>query len=125
VGQAKIGHVWVCVYLDPTRSDADVRLDWKPNKANSIHIGGDIIDWCDCRELLMHEALEASFLINDVCYYKSGEHGLHAYVQFNFSHEVFQRCVKEVNLFMMYMEPKLEAAFKNMYPDKLRIKGLD
>ena len=113
------------MYLDPNRSDAEATFHWQPNKANPMHIGGDRMDWCDCRELLMHEALEASLRIHNVCYYSTNDNGAPAYVNFNFSHEVYQRCVKEANLFMMYMEPKVEAAFKKMYPDKLRIKGLD
>jgi hypothetical protein len=73
----------------------------------------------------MHEAVEAALTAKSAAYSLYDERRHAAYIQFNFSHEKYQYAIEEANLFMMYIEPKLKAAFEAMYPDKPYIKGLE
>jgi hypothetical protein len=90
-----------------------------------MNIGLKGQDWAECRERLLHEAVEAALTIQGGCNYKSNEARLPAYIQFSFTHEQFQSAIYDVNLFMLVVEPKLKKAFEKYCPDKPYTKGLE
>jgi hypothetical protein len=114
--QAKINNTWFNVWADYKKATSSYTLPWHPTSPNKMVIGfGGAADYCDLREQLMHEAVEAALEIRNATHYNTNNMKCSAYAYFSFNHEVFQNAIHEANLFMTIVEPYIRREFEKYF----------
>jgi len=114
--QAKINSVWFNVWADYKGKYSSYSMPWQPTTPNRMNIGfGEAVDYCDIREQLMHEAIEAAIELRNGKCFATNNAKLSAYAHFSFDHEAFQNAIKEANLFTIVVEPYIQKEFEKYF----------